>query len=489
MQSSTTAGGEGAGAHDQPHIHKTLRWHHAVALVLGPTTGVFISMGFQIGAIGAWATIFIAGLMTLIAVAQGFLFAEMAAMFPDKPGGISLYAHEAWKKYFAPLGSLAAFGYWMGYSLVLAITGVIIGSLIQAQWFPDVTWTVSTGTVDLSLGHIIGLVTVALAWFLNVRGIKVAVRVNQIVGVVFVVVLAIIAFGPYFTGGWKASNLSWHVSGWKPFVVWMYVTAWTAYSSELCATFAPEFKDTIRDTRKALVTTGILLLAVFTLVPMGAAGYLGEQAIGENPLTYGVMVVNQLFGSGGQVITAAVVAAFFIGQICASADAARALFGLAKDDMTIKELYHLNRRGEPSRALTLDLVVNVLILLFVGNPLAILFASNLGYILSITLAVAGFLLLRRDRPAWPRPFRAGAGWVPAGVFLVAVNLVMLVVGALNPGLAGYGGIRESFIGLGILLVAWVLFAFRRIVQDRTGLRLREDAPALPTSEVADPSAL
>jgi trimethylamine:corrinoid methyltransferase-like protein len=115
-------------------------------------------MGYQIGAVGAWGTILIAGLVAVIAVVQGFLFAEMASMFPDKPGGIALYAHEAWKRYFAPIGSLAAFGYWMGYSLVLAITGIIVGSLVQAQWFPNVTWTVSTGAVDLTEDFCKGLI-------------------------------------------------------------------------------------------------------------------------------------------------------------------------------------------------------------------------------------------------------------------------------------------------------------------------------------------
>jgi amino acid transporter len=185
------------------------------------------------------------------------------------------------------------------------------------------------------------------------------------------------------------------------------------------------------------------------------------------------------------VVTAVVAAAFFLGQISASADAARALYGLAKDDMTIKQLYHLNRRGEPSRALTLDLIVNVLILLFVGSPLPILLASNLGYILSVLLAVLGYLLLRRDRPGWPRPFDAGRRWVPIAGALALVNLVVLVVGALNPGLAGYGGLKDSLIGLALLLVAWVLFLFRRVIQDRGPLRLREPAPAMPATSAGE----
>ncbi len=47
--------------------------------------------------------------------------------------------------------------------------------------------------------------------------------------------------------------------------------------------------------------------------------------------------------------------------------------------------------------MTVDLVVNVLLVLFISSNLAILYMSNIGYILAHLLAVSGFLLLRKDR--------------------------------------------------------------------------------------------
>ena len=44
-------------------------------------------------------------------------------MFPEKSGGISVYANEAWRKYTTFVGPLAAFGYWIGWSVVLSIFG------------------------------------------------------------------------------------------------------------------------------------------------------------------------------------------------------------------------------------------------------------------------------------------------------------------------------------------------------------------------------
>ena len=58
-------------------------------------------------------------------------------MFPDKTGGISLYAHEGWRKYFTLVGPVATFGYWFAWSSVLAIFGLLIGHIVQAEWYPS----------------------------------------------------------------------------------------------------------------------------------------------------------------------------------------------------------------------------------------------------------------------------------------------------------------------------------------------------------------
>ena len=48
-----------------------------------------------------------------------------------------------------------------------------------------------------------------------------------------------------------------------------------------------------------------------------------------------------------------------------------------------------------------------LILLLGASNLAILYMSNIGYVLAHVFALTGFLLLRRDRPDWPRPIKLG----------------------------------------------------------------------------------
>ncbi|MFD4762324.1 hypothetical protein ACFWOJ_26700 [Streptomyces sp. NPDC058439] len=60
---------------------------------------------------------------------------------------------------------------------------------------------------------------------------------------------------PFLSGEWSTTGLHWDLhglSGVREALVWLYVMAWTSFGVEVCATFAPEYKDTVRDTSRAL---------------------------------------------------------------------------------------------------------------------------------------------------------------------------------------------------------------------------------------------
>ena len=169
-------------------------------------------------------------------------------------------------------------------------------------------------------------------------------------------------------------------------------------------------------------------------------------------------------------------------MISSTADASRALYGIARDHMTVKQLYHLNKHHVPGRAMTVDLVVNILLILFITSNLAILYMSNIGYVLAHILALSGFLLLRRDRPNWPRPIKIGAPMVGVVWVLLVVNIVFLIYGITNPTLTGYGTVTDLFIGIGVLVLSVVLYIFRRTVQDKKPVTFRDPVSPMPTPE-------
>ena len=82
----------------------------------------------------------------------------------------------------------------------------------------------------------------------------------------------------------------------------------------------------------------------------------------------------------------------------------------------------------------------------------ILYISNIGYVFCHVLALTGFMLLRRDRPNWPRPIKVGRAWVPIAAVLALFNLILVLDGVIDQKVASYIGFYE-FKGLPLFLGA------------------------------------
>jgi amino acid transporter len=460
---------------EERQLLKAMRWYDGFVVALANPGFLIGSLGFSIGVLGGWGAMFLWGISMFIGVLSNWIYSESAAMFPDKPGGISLYANEGWRRYFTFIGPIATFGYWFAWSSVLALFGIIIGSLIQAEWFPGSDWTFDTGPVDAGLPHVIAIVVIAIVWAINIFGIRPAVWMAYLTGALLMIPLFVFIALTYLTGDWASSNMEWNISDWKTAVVWLYIMGWSAYGVETCAAFAPEYKDTIRDTTLALRSAALFSLAVYILLPLGVAGTVGQEAIANDAsgIVYLIQGFTTVLGGGADIMVVLLIASLFISMNTATADGSRALYGIARDGVTIRQLYHLNRFHVPARAMTLDMAINILLVLFVGNILAILVAGNLGYMSAHFFALTGFLLLRKDRPDWPRPIRLARPWVGIAALLAAINAFFIIIGASNPSLTGYGGTKETWIGIGVLLISVLLFVFRRAVQDKQPVHLRE----------------
>jgi amino acid transporter len=139
-----------------------------------------------------------------------------------------------------------------------------------------------------------------------------------------------------------------------------------------------------------------------------------------------------------------------------------------------------------------DALLNIVLITYFNNPIEILAVSNIGYVFATCTALAAFLLLRKDRPAWPRPVRLPNYWVPLAAVLLAANLVFLVAGGFIYsggflGIDGYGyGWDKTRWGLLVLFVALALYVIRHVVQDKEPMRLREEVPLTPEEQREHP---
>jgi amino acid transporter len=472
--------------------HKTLTWQQGFYFSFSLACGAFISTGFTIGAIGAYGALLVSVIMATVGLLSNFLFAEMATMFPEKTGSLSMYAREGLRRYFIPGGVLCAYGYWLGYALSVVFSAVMVGQLIQAQWLADSTWGFEVpGGVQVNGGVVIAASIIVACWILCLLGVHVTARVTTFIGAAFMLVIVIVIFGVLVPGKANAANLTFMNPGWKGILIWCYIAGWTLFGSEIGAAFAPEYKNPQRDVPRVLLSSAIFLGAVFTLTPVAATAELGVDTIAANPLTYGPLAAaHVLGGTGGQFFTILLVAALCVVSLLFMNDASRATAGMAEAGDAVKQLGRMNRFGSPTWGTHAVAVVNIAVLLFVPSPVGIILAANLGYILAHSMANWSFVILRYSQPDATRPLRLrGPVWVPIAVFLGCFHLLILGLGIFNPGLAGYGGAKETMIGVVILLAGLLLWVIRRVFQDHEPLQLRDRSYQLgPQSPGATPAA-
>jgi amino acid transporter len=97
----------------------------------------------------------------------------------------------------------------------------------------------------------------------------------------------------------------------------------------------------------------------------------------------------------------------------------RSLYQAAEDGLLPRWFEHKNRHGVPDYAMGFNVVCSMLLVLL-GSPVRIYIISNGGYLLSCSLAFAGYFVYRQLRPDVERPFRLPtvAKWFALAIFII-----------------------------------------------------------------------
>lgn len=72
-----------------------------------------------------------------------------------------------------------------------------------------------------------------------------------------------------------------------------------------------------------------------------------------------------------------------------------------------------------------------------------------------------------------------SAFVPIALVLAVANAVFIYVGVTDPGLTYAAETKHVLIGLAVLGVSVLLFFYRRLVQDKARVVLREETPTVP----------
>ena len=277
--------------------------------------------------------------------------------------------------------------------------------------------------MKVGLPQLIAIGLILAVWLFNVRGVRVGVSFGYLAGALLMVPLFVMMILPFLNGSFDSANLDNTIkatdSGMgRPPALDRLVMADVLVGlggGRLCDLRSRVQGHGARHEARAALRGAVLALRLHP-----AADRLRRRRHAELVSAYDyVGAMDQIVGSTTltDFFVVCLVAAFIITMNTATADGGRALYGISRAGMTVKQLGTLNRWHVPGNAMTVDMVINILFVLFIGNIFGVLAAANLGYVLAHMFALSGFVLLARDRPDWPRPIRLGVIWMPIAAIL------------------------------------------------------------------------
>ena len=494
MVSTATAakGTDGAGQ-TSASLQRRISWTGAFWVASGVPALLLFAIGGVAATVGKASWLVWTVSITFVFI-QSFTYAEIASLFPGKSGGASIHGAIAWIRYGKLLAPISVWCNWFAWSVVLSIgAGLGAGYVINLFFPADAainTWqivlvdlgSIKEGlTLRINATFIIGAALLLTCFAIQRGGILRSARMTMVLGVAALVPLILIGIVPLLTGDLPRSNFvplvplahdasghaiggAWDKAGWLMICGGLFVAAWATHGFETAASYTREFKDPKRDTFKAILSSGLLCLGAFILVPLAFQGSLGLKGM-LAPDIYNGMGVGKAMAAilGGGVfvetiVTVLLTLALMLCIMTAMAGAARTSYQGSVEGWLPRYLSHVNGAGAPTRGMWTDLVLN-LVLLMMSDYLFILAASNVAYMFFTFLHLNAGWIHRLDRPHWQRAYR-----VPNILFAIGVALSFVNMGVVGLG-AHVWGKHTLFAGVVVVLLVVPVFLFRHYVQD------------------------
>ena len=480
---------------DPPALRRDIDWRGAFWMASGVPALVLFTVGGIAATVGT-PSYLVWTISALFGFVQAFTYAEIAGLFPGKSGGASVYGAAAWVRYSKLIAPLSVWCNWLAWSPVLAIgSGIAAGYVLTSLFAPDAairTWEIklldlgfikSDLKLRLNSTFVIGAALLLVTFALQHRGVMRAARAQAILGVAALLPLIVIALVPLLTGDVAGSNLApllplagtdaaknpligqWDKAGWTVFFGGLFLAAWSTYAFETAVCYTREFRDPGSDTFKAILSTGLMCVLVFSLVPLAFQGTLGLAAMLDPAIYDGSGVAQamaKMVGGGalvGRLIVVMLLLALILSIVTAMSGSSRTLFQGSVDGWLPRYLGRVNDHGAPTAAMWTNLGFN-LVLLLLSDYVFVLAVSNCCYLVFNFLNLNAGWFHRVDSPDVTRPWRAPDWLLGAGVALAFVNAFLLGAGAKV-----YG---DATLLTGVAAAALVVpvFLYRHYVTDK-----------------------
>ncbi len=408
----------------------------SVTIVIGTIigSGIFLvphNVALRVGSIQSLYWVWIVGGM--LALAGSLSLAELGAALPEA-GGIYVYLREAY-------GKLAAFLF--GWASLLVIDAGSAATLAVAFGIYSGAFAPLTAVAQ----KLIAVAVIAVLTFINILGVKKGTAVQAIFTIAKLAGIVIIAGCAIFIR--KASLLAGthplptpHTSV-SSFGVALVGVLWAYQGWHQLSYNAGEIKNPSRT-----LPIGFLL---GTLIVIGA--YLGANAAYLRVMSLGALAEHQrvaattmdlLIGPRGAVFVSALILCSIFGALNGTLlTSSRVYYAMARDRVFFESVSRIHPKFQTPTGALLTLGVWSSLLALSGS-----FEQLYTYVVFTMwvfsgAAIAAVIVLRRQRPDLPRPYR-----VPAYPFLPLAFIVIAAAIVINTVISKP---LESLAGLGIVL--------------------------------------
>lgn len=434
---------------------RTVGWFGTTAVAMGGInqslfllSALFIGQDNIPGQGSAAVPLLIIGLLLSWAATPGWT--ELILMYPNRVGGIAATCAEAFRPYSPVLANLTGVCYWWGWVPTCGLTALLSASALN-QWY--LPWC----PVPLLASCIVICFTVV-----NLCGVKWVMRLAMPAATISAGLAFLSAVVPIFSGGvdWHQA-FTFHLT--VPFEGWfgqvtsvmagLYLIGFAAPAFEQAACHVGETIDPAKNVPRAMFVSAGLAALYFIVLPVVWLGALGPEPLGkELALQLGPTFAPLLGGAAKAAAIWFMIFNMLHGTLAPLAGASRTLAQLAEDGL-LPEFMTMRSRTDAPWVTTLITAGMAIAFLLIGDPVWLIAAANLTYLIGIAMPNVAVWLLRRDEPHMARPYRAPRGTIGLGLFAAGVWVLATVLGFEQYGLPTVlSGITFAYAGSA--LYAW-----------------------------------
>ncbi|HAX02381.1 MAG: hypothetical protein A2Y45_03710 [Tenericutes bacterium GWC2_34_14] len=401
---------------------------------------VLVEVGYAPGlSLLAWL---IGGIITLF---SGLTYAELGTMFPET-GGYYVYLRKAYGKGVAFLSGVMNF--------VLSSSGSI--ALLALVFVEIFSYMIPLSTLWIK---VIAALIIILLTIINVLGVKMGALIQKIFFIAKLIpLLGIIILGLFF--GTETLNLSFETVEQTSFLQFLpmigfgvVATLWAYEGWTNLNTVAGEMKDVKKDLPRALsIAIGLVtviyllfIIALYRLIP-----YQTLLAV-DSSANLPVMAMMSRFGQTGMLIIFISVMVSIFGALNGSTMVfPRVYYAMSLDNTFFKSFQKIHPKYQtPVISIIASGAMAIVLLLF--NIRELLTFVVLGGLIFNTLIFISVFIFRKKEKDLERPYQVfGYPYVP---IIAIIGLVGLFVATL------ISSFIPSMIGLGVLLVAFIIYQF------------------------------